>query len=92
MDAGTQTDPDEDVEWNLILKMLDNIRAWNPEAYWDIIVETLFKHFSREIRDKRLKEPDFFNLNRLEVKFRDQQQCARWSKSRSDAGMRVGRI
>ena len=67
MDAGTQTDPDEDVEWNLILKMLDNIRARNPEAYWDIIIETLFKHFSRENRDKRLKEPDFFNLNRLEV-------------------------
>ena len=67
MDVGTQTDPDEDVEWNLILKMLDNIRAWNPDAYWDLIVETLFKHFSRENRDKRLKKPDFFNLNRLEV-------------------------
>ena len=68
MDVGTQTDPDEDVKWNVILKMLDNIRARDPEGYWDIIIETLFKHFARENRDKRLKEPDIF-IEALEAEY-----------------------
>ena len=67
MDVGTQTDPDEDVEWKVILKMLDNIKARDPEAYWDVIIETLFKHFSRENRSKRSEKPDFLNLDKLEA-------------------------
>ena len=67
MEAGKQTDPHEDVEWNLILKMLDNIRARDPEAYWDILIETLFKCFTRENRHKRSEKPDFLNLDRLEA-------------------------
>ena len=33
----------------------------------DVIIETLFKHFTRENRDKRLKELDFLSLDRLEA-------------------------
>ena len=47
--------------------MLDNIRARDPEACWDILIQTLFKHFARENRDKRSEKPDFLNLDRLEA-------------------------
>ena len=52
---------------NTLLEMLDEIKSWDPEAYWDIIIETLFKCFARENRDKRSKEPDFLNLKKLET-------------------------
>ena len=48
----------EDVEWNAILKMLDNIKSRDPETYGDILIETLFKHFARENRSKRSEKPD----------------------------------
>ena len=75
MEAGMQTGLSEEeqeahlleVEWNAILRMLNTIKAWDPQAYWDVIIETLFKHFTRENRDKRLKEPDFLSLDRLEA-------------------------
>ena len=67
MDVRTQTHTDEDVGWNVILKMLDNIKARDPEGYWDIIIETLFKCFARENRGKRSEKPEFFNLDKLEA-------------------------
>ena len=54
----------EDVEWDVILRMLDNIKARDPEAYGDILIETLFKHFARENRSKKSEKPDFLNLDR----------------------------
>ena len=67
MDFRTQTHPDEDVEWNAILKMLDNIKARDSKGYWDIIIETLFKCFARENRGKRSQKPEFLNLDKLEA-------------------------
>ena len=74
MDVGTQTDLSEEEEaclikdyGNTLLGMLDEIKSWDQEAYWDIIIETLFKRFARENRDKRSKEPDFQDLDRLEA-------------------------
>ena len=52
---------------NTLLEMLNIIKSRDPEAYWDIIIETLFKCFARENRDKRSKEPDFLNLDKLEA-------------------------
>ena len=74
-EAGTQTGLSEEEHKarllkdydNTLLEMLDVIKSWDPEVYWDIIIETLFKHFARENRDKRSKEPDFQNLDRLEA-------------------------
>ena len=40
---------------NTLLEMLNIIKSRDPEAYWDIIIETLFKRFARENRDKRSK-------------------------------------
>ena len=75
MDVGTQKDLSEEEQeahllkdyGNTLLRMLDTIKSWDQEAYWDIIIEILFKCFARENRDKRSKEPDFQNLDRLEV-------------------------
>ena len=75
MDVGTQTDLSEEEQearllkdyGNTLLEMLDEIKSWDQEAYWDIIIETLFKRFARENRDKRSKEPDFQDLDRLEA-------------------------
>ena len=67
MDVRTQTHLDEDVEWNVILKMSDNIKARDPKGYWDIIIETLFKCFARENRGKRSDKPDFLDLDKLEA-------------------------
>ena len=101
MDVGTQTDLSEEEQeahllkdyGNTLLEMLDEIKSWDQEAYWDIIIETLFKCFARENRDKRTKEPDFQNLDRLEaLEDEHREQCTRWSKSWSKAGTRVDRI
>ena len=75
MEAGTQTGLSEEekeahlleVEWNAILRMLDSIKARDSETYWDIIIETLYKHFARENRAKRSKEEIFLELDQLEV-------------------------
>ena len=74
-EAGMQTGLSEEEEEahllkdydNTLLEMLNIIKSRDPEAYWDIIIETLFKCFARENRDKRSKEPDFRNLDRLEA-------------------------
>ena len=75
MEAGMQTGLSEkekeahllEVEWNTILRMLNSIKARDPEAYWDIIIEALYKHFARENRAKRSKEEIFLELDQLEA-------------------------
>ena len=75
MEAGMQTGLSEEekearlleVEWNVILRMLNSLKARDPEAYWDIIIETLYKHFTRVNRAKRSKEEIFLELDQLEV-------------------------
>ena len=52
---------------NTLLEMLNIIKSRDPEAYWDIIIETLFKCFTRENRDKRSELPDCVNLDKLEA-------------------------
>ena len=86
MEAGMQTGLSKEEQeahllkdyGNTLLEMLDEIRSRDPEAYWDIIIETLFKCFARENRDKTSKEPDFLNLNRLEA-----LEDEHWKKSGS---------
>ena len=48
-----------EVEWNAILGMLNSVKARDPEAYQDIIIGTLYKHFARENRAMRSKEAIF---------------------------------
>ena len=75
MAAGMQTGLSEEekeahlleVEWNAILRMLNSIKARDREAYWDIIIGALYKHFTRENRAKRSKEEIFLELDQLEV-------------------------
>ena len=55
-----------EVEWNAILGMLNSIKARDPEAYQDIIIGTLYKHFARENRATRSKEAIFSELDKLE--------------------------
>ena len=50
-----------------IFKLLGNIHMWNPEAYWDIIIDALYKHFTRENRAKRSKEEIFLELDQFEI-------------------------
>ena len=47
--------------------MLNSIKARDPEAYQDIIIGTLYKHFTRENRVMRSKEEIFLELDQLEV-------------------------
>ena len=51
-----------EVEENVILGMMNSIKARDPEAYQDIIIGTLYKHFARENRAMRSKEAIFQNL------------------------------
>ena len=75
MEVGTQTSLSEEEQEahllkdydNTLLGMLNDIRLRDPEAYWDIIIETLFKCFARENRDKRSEKPDWLNLDKLEA-------------------------
>ena len=75
MDVGMQTslsEEEEDAQYQKdyaegVFRLLEEIRRQDNEAYWDIIIETLFKCFARENRDKRSKELDFLNLDRLEA-------------------------
>ena len=52
---------------NAVFQILENIKMQNPEAYWDIIIEALYKHFERENRAKRSKEEIFSELDQLET-------------------------
>ena len=47
--------------------MLNSIKARDPEAYQDIIIETLYKHFARENRAMRSEEEIFLELDQLEA-------------------------
>ena len=47
--------------------MLNSVKARDPEAYQDIIIRTLYKHFARENRAKRSKEEIFLELDQLEA-------------------------
>ena len=75
MEAGMQTGLSEEEQEacllkdydNTLLKMLENVRARDPEGYWDIIIETLLKCFARKNRDKRSELPDCVNLAKLEA-------------------------
>ena len=39
----------------------------NPELGWDIVMESLLKHFATEISSKRSEKPDFLDLEKLEA-------------------------
>ena len=47
--------------------MLNGVQARDPEAYQDIIIGALYKHFTRENREKRSKEEIFLELDQLEA-------------------------
>ena len=57
----------EEVECNAIMGMMNSLKARNPEAYQDIIIETLYKQFARENRAMRPKETIFSELDNLEA-------------------------
>ena len=56
-----------EVKGNAILGMLNSVKARDPEAYQDIIIGTLYKHFARENRATRSKEAIFLELDKLEA-------------------------
>ena len=58
----------EEVECNAIMGMMNSLKARNPEAYQDIIIETLYKQFARENRATRSKETIFSELDNLEAR------------------------
>ena len=58
----------EEVECNAIMGMMNSLKARNPEAYQDIIIETLYKQFARENRATRSKETIFSELDKLEAR------------------------
>ena len=75
-EAGTQTGLSEkekkanldQIECNAIMGMMNSLKARNPEAYQDIIIETLYKQFARENRAMRSKETIFSELDKLEAR------------------------
>ena len=75
-ETGTQTGLSEEekeahldqIECNAIMGMMNSLKARNPEAYQDIIIETLYKQFARENRAMRSKETIFSELDRLEAR------------------------
>ena len=87
-DTGTQTGLSEaekeahldQIEYNAIMGMMDSLKARNPEAYQDVIIEALYKQFARENRATRSKETIFSELDKLEARetrvLRDLWPCA----------------
>ena len=67
-ETGTQTGLSEEekkahldpIECNAIMGMMNSLKARNPEAYQNIIIETLYKQFARENRAMRPKKLIFF--------------------------------
>ena len=57
----------DEIECNAIMGMMNSLKAVNPEAYQDIIIETLYKQFARENRAMRSKEAIFSELDKLEA-------------------------
>ena len=58
----------DQIECNVIMGMMNSLKARNPEAYQDIIIETLYKQFARENRATRSKETIFLELDKLEAR------------------------
>ena len=58
----------DQIECNAIMGMMNSLKARNPEAYQDIIIETLYKQFARENRATRSKETIFSELDKLEAR------------------------
>ena len=58
----------EEVECNAIIRMMNSVKARDPEAYQDIIIATLYKQFARENRAMRSKELIFSELDKLEAR------------------------
>ena len=58
----------EEVECNVIIGMMNSVKARDPEAYQDIIIGTLYKQFARENRATRSKELIFSELDKLEAR------------------------
>ena len=75
-EAGMQTGLSEEekkahldqIECNAIMGMMNSLKARNPEAYRDIIIETLYKQFARENRATRSNETIFSELDKLEAR------------------------
>ena len=67
-EAGMQTGLGEEekkanldqIECNGIMGMMNSLKARNPEAYQDIIIETLYKQFARENRAHEVKGDNLF--------------------------------
>ena len=57
----------DEIERNAIVGMMNSLKGMNPEAYRDIIIETLYKQFARENRATRSKETIFSELDKLEA-------------------------
>ena len=57
----------DEIECNVIMGMMNSVKARNPEAYQDIIIGTLYKQFARENRATRSKEAIFSELDNLEA-------------------------
>ena len=58
----------DEIERNAIMGMMNSLKARNPEAYRDILIETLYKQFARENRAMRSKETIFSELDNLEAR------------------------
>ena len=58
----------DQIECNVMMGMMNSLKARNPEAYQDIIIETLYKQFARENRAMRSKETIFSELDKLEAR------------------------
>ena len=57
----------DEIERNTIMGMMNSLKARNPEAYQDIIIETFYKQCARENRAMRSKETIFSELDKLEA-------------------------
>ena len=58
----------DEIERNAIMGMMNSLKASNPEACQDIIIETFYKQCARENRATRSKETIFSELDRLEAR------------------------
>ena len=58
----------DEIECNAIMGMMNSLKAVNPEAHQDIMIETLYKQFARENRATRSKEAIFSELDKLEAR------------------------
>ena len=58
----------DEIERNTIMGMMNSLKARNPEAYQDIIIETFNKQCARENRAMRSKETIFSELDKLEAR------------------------